>query len=45
MRLPVGRFVIAKAGTAFAKIVPLDVEPEKFIFVAMKGLLSQQDLD
>ena len=38
-----GRFVIAKAGTPVAKIVPLDAEPEKFVFGTLKGLLSQQD--
>jgi prevent-host-death family protein len=36
-------FIIAKAGTPVAKIVPLGAEPEKFIFGAMKGLLSQAD--
>jgi prevent-host-death family protein len=37
-----GRFVIAKAGTPVARIVPLDVEREKFVFGTMKGLLDQQ---
>ena len=36
-------FVIAKAGTPVARIVPLDVEPKKFIFGTMKGLLSPED--
>ena len=38
-----GRFVIAKAGTPVAKIVPLDAEAEKFVFGTLKGLLSRQD--
>jgi prevent-host-death family protein len=37
------RFVIAKAGTPVARIVPLEAEPAKFIFGAMKGLLSPED--
>lgn len=37
------RFVIAKAGTPVAKIVPLHAEPAKFVFGTMKGLLSPQD--
>jgi len=37
------RFVIAKAGTPVARIVPLDAAPEKFVFGALKGLLSQED--
>jgi prevent-host-death family protein len=36
-------FVIAKAGTPVARIVPFDVEPRKFIFGTMKGLLSPED--
>jgi prevent-host-death family protein len=36
-------FVIAKAGTPVARIVPLDVEPRKFIFGTMKGMLSPED--
>ena len=36
-------FIIAKAGTPVAKIVPLGAEPETFIFGAMKGLLSKAD--
>jgi prevent-host-death family protein len=38
-----GRFVIAKAGTPVARIVPLEAEPEKFVFGTMKGLLSPAD--
>jgi prevent-host-death family protein len=37
------RFVIAKAGTPVARIVPLQVEPAKFVFGTMKGVLSQED--
>jgi prevent-host-death family protein len=37
------RFVIAKAGTPVARIVPLDAEPEKFVFGTMKGVLNQED--
>ena len=37
------RFVIAKAGTPVARIVPLDVEPKKFVFGTLKGLLSPED--
>jgi prevent-host-death family protein len=37
------RFVIAKAGTPVARIVPLDVEPKKIVFGTMKGLLSPED--
>jgi prevent-host-death family protein len=36
-------FVIAKAGTPVARIVPLDMEPKKFVFGTMKGLLSPED--
>jgi prevent-host-death family protein len=36
-------FVIAKAGTPVARIVPLDVEPKKIIFGTMKGMLSPED--
>ena len=36
-------FVIAKAGTPVARIVPLDVEPKKVIFGTMKGMLSPED--
>ena len=36
-------FVIAKAGTPVARIVPLDVEPKKIVFGTMKGLLSPED--
>jgi len=39
------RFVIAKAGTPVARIVPLDVERESFVFGTMKGLLNQEDED
>jgi len=38
-----GRFVIAKAGTPVARIVPLEAEPEKFVFGTMKGLLNARD--
>jgi prevent-host-death family protein len=38
-----GRFVIAKAGTPVARIVPLDAGAEKFVFGTLKGLLSRQD--
>jgi prevent-host-death family protein len=37
------RFVIAKAGTPVARIVPLGVEPKKFVFGTLKGLLSPGD--
>ncbi|SRR6266568_4003100 len=37
------RFVIAKAGTPVARIVPLDAEPEKFVFGTMRGLLNRED--
>jgi prevent-host-death family protein len=37
------RFVIAKAGTPVARIVPLDVEPKKVVFGTLKGLLSPED--
>ena len=43
MRLRAARFVIAKAGTPVARIVPLEVEPRKFVFGTMKGLLSPED--
>jgi prevent-host-death family protein len=36
-------FVIAKAGTPVAGIVPLDVEPKKFVLGTMKGLLNPED--
>jgi prevent-host-death family protein len=36
-------FIIAKAGTPVARIVPLGVEPKKFVFGAMKGLLGKAD--
>ena len=36
-------FVIAKAGTPVARIVPLDAEPRKIVFGTMKGLLSPED--
>ena len=36
-------FVISKAGTPVARIVPLSAEPEKFVFGALKGLLSPED--
>jgi prevent-host-death family protein len=36
-------FIIAKAGTPVARIVPLAAEPKKFVFGAMKGLLSKAD--
>jgi prevent-host-death family protein len=36
-------FVIAKAGTPVARIVPLEAEPRKFVFGTMKGLLSPED--
>jgi prevent-host-death family protein len=38
-----GHFVIAKAGTPVAKIVPLGAEAEKFVFGTLKGLLSRRD--
>ena len=37
------RFIIAKAGTPVARVVPFEVEPRKFVFGTMKGLLSPQD--
>jgi prevent-host-death family protein len=37
------RFVIAKAGTPVARIVPLEGEPAKFVFGTMRGLLSPGD--
>jgi prevent-host-death family protein len=37
------RFVIAKAGAPVARIVPLDVASEKFVFGTLKGLLSPAD--
>src|SRR5260370_41321889 len=36
-------FVIAKAGTPVARIVPLAAEPRKLVFGPMKGLLSPED--
>lgn len=36
-------FVIAKAGTPVARIVPLEAEPRKFVFGTMKGMLSPED--
>src|SRR6266853_90335 len=36
-------FVIAKAGTPVARIVPLEAEPRKFVFGTLKGLLSPKD--
>jgi len=36
------RFVIAKAGTPVARIVPLDAAAEKFVFGTLKGLLSRR---
>jgi prevent-host-death family protein len=36
-------FIISKAGTPVARIVPLDAEPKKFIFGTMKGMLSPED--
>src|SRR5262245_45497762 len=38
-----GRFVIAKAGTPVARIVPLEAEPHKFVFGTLKGMLSPED--
>lgn len=38
-----GHFVIAKAGTPVARIVPLDATPNKFVFGTLKGLLSPAD--
>lgn len=38
-----GRFVIAKAGTPVARIVPLDAAADKFVFGTLKGLLSGRD--
>jgi len=37
------QFVIAKAGTPVARIVPLEAEPRKFVFGTLKGLLSPED--
>src|SRR5260221_14668953 len=37
------RFVIAKAGTPVARIVPLEAEPRKFVFGTLKGLLRPED--
>src|ERR1700731_3372556 len=37
------RFVIAKAGTPVARILPLDGDSEKFVFGTMKGLLNEED--
>jgi prevent-host-death family protein len=37
------QFVIAKAGIPVARIVPLEQEPEKFIFGTLKGFLSPAD--
>jgi prevent-host-death family protein len=36
-------FVIAKAGTPVARIVPLDVEQKKIVFGTMKGLLNPEE--
>jgi prevent-host-death family protein len=36
-------FVIAKAGTPVARIVPLEAAPKKIIFGTMKGMLSPED--
>jgi prevent-host-death family protein len=36
-------FVIAKAGTPVARIVPLEAKPKKIVFGTMKGLLSPED--
>ena len=36
-------FVIAKAGTPVARIVPLDAEPRRFVFGTWKGLFSPED--
>src|SRR5215510_3028720 len=36
------RFIIAKAGTPVARIVPLAGEPENFVFGIMKGLLTDE---
>ena len=36
-------FVIAKAGTPVARIVPLEAGPRKFVFGTMKGMLSPED--
>jgi prevent-host-death family protein len=36
-------FVIAKAGTPVARIVPLDVRPRRSIIGAWKGLFSPED--
>jgi prevent-host-death family protein len=36
-------FVIAKAGTPVARIVPLEAEPKKIVFGTMKGMLSPED--
>src|SRR5579883_2253014 len=37
------RFVIAKAGTPVARIVPLDAAAEKFVFGTLKDLVRRQD--
>ena len=37
------RFVIAKAGTPVARIVPLEARPAKFVSGTMKGWLSPED--
>lgn len=36
-------FVIAKAGTPVARIVPLEAEPRKIVFGTMKGMLGPED--
>lgn len=36
-------FVIAKAGTPVARIVPLEAESRKIVFGTMKGMLSPED--
>ncbi len=36
-------FIIAKAGTPVARIVPLNEQPKKLVFGTMKGLLSPED--
>src|SRR5258705_13944748 len=37
------RFVISKAGTPFARIVPFDFEPKKIVFGPIKGLLIPEE--
>jgi prevent-host-death family protein len=37
------RFVIAKAGTPVARLVPLEGEPARFVFGTMRGLLTPED--